>query len=33
VFTGHDLVISNWVIDQPSGEQWVQIHRQQVVVE
>jgi hypothetical protein len=33
VFTGQDLVISNWVIDQPSGEQWVQIHRQQVVVE
>jgi uncharacterized protein (TIGR03382 family) len=33
VFTGQDLVISNWVIDQPSREQWVQIHRQTVVVE
>lgn len=33
VFTGQDVVISNWVIDQPSGQQWVQIHRQTVVVE
>jgi hypothetical protein len=33
VFTGQDLVISNWVIDQPSDKQWVEIHRQRVVVE
>jgi hypothetical protein len=28
-----ELVISNWVIDQQRGEQWVEIHRELVIVE
>ncbi|MCE9579761.1 MAG: hypothetical protein K8W52_41980 [Deltaproteobacteria bacterium] len=28
VLTSTDLVISNWVIDQPNYDQWVEIHRQ-----
>jgi hypothetical protein len=33
VFAGEDVVISNWVIDQPDQKQWVEIHREKVMVE
>ncbi len=30
---GPDLVISNWVIDQPADENWVEVFRRQVAIE
>ena len=32
-FDGTQVVMSNWVIDQPNFDTWVEIHRQTVVVE
>jgi MYXO-CTERM domain-containing protein len=32
-FDGQQVVISNWVLDQPSYDAWVEIHRELVVVE
>lgn len=33
VLAGDDIVVSNWVIDQAHSDQWVEIHRERVVVE
>ncbi len=33
VLSGTDLVISNWVIDQPIDENWVEVFRRQVALE
>ena len=33
VTSGDEVVISNWVIDQPHNDNWVEIHRERIVVE
>lgn len=33
VMAGDEVVISNWVIDQPHNDQWVEIHRERIDIE